>query len=130
MEMKQNHAFFYDTYSILTPYLSLSKNIKVFHWLLKSIFLCLWLTRAQTMEMEQNQAFFIGHIQKYSSFSMTFKMEVSQFYDWSEPKKRKRNKIRHFFMGYIQIWRHFSLVSILKSFHGFYSWHFSISLPK
>ena len=39
MEMKQNQTFFHRTYSNLTPYLSLSKNIRVFQWLLKSKFL-------------------------------------------------------------------------------------------
>ena len=36
MEMKQNHTFFHATYSILTSYLSLSKNIKIFQWHSKS----------------------------------------------------------------------------------------------
>ena len=32
---------------------------------------------------------------------MTFKMETSQFYDQSEPKQWKLNKIRHFSMGHV-----------------------------
>ena len=38
MEIKQNQTFFHGTYSSLTPYLFLSKNIKVFQWLPKSKF--------------------------------------------------------------------------------------------
>ena len=43
------------------------------------------------------------YIKKYSSTSMTFKIDISQFYDYSEPKQWKWNKIRHFFMWHIQI---------------------------
>ena len=39
MEMKQNQTFFHGTYSNLTPYLFLLKNIKIFQWLSKSKFL-------------------------------------------------------------------------------------------
>ena len=39
MEMKQNQTFFHGTHSNLTPYLSLSKIIKIFPWLLKLKFL-------------------------------------------------------------------------------------------
>ena len=39
MVVKQNQTFFHGTYSNLTPYLSLTKNIKIFQWLLKSKFL-------------------------------------------------------------------------------------------
>ena len=39
MEMKQNQAFFHGTYSNLTPYLSLSKNIKIFQQFSKLGFL-------------------------------------------------------------------------------------------
>ena len=38
MGMKQNQTFFLGTYSNLTPYLFLSKNIKVIQWLSKSRF--------------------------------------------------------------------------------------------
>ena len=41
MEMKQNQTFFHETYSNLTPYFSLSKNIEIFQWLSKSKFLSL-----------------------------------------------------------------------------------------
>ena len=37
---------------------------------------------------------------------MTFKIEISQFYDQSKPKQWKWNKIRHFSMGHIQILRY------------------------
>ena len=33
---------------------------------------------------------------------MTFKIEISQFYDYSEPKQWKQNKIRQFSTGHIQ----------------------------
>ena len=39
MEMHQNQTLFHRTYSNLTPYLSLSKNIKIFQVLSKSKFL-------------------------------------------------------------------------------------------
>ena len=39
MEMKQNQTFFLETYSNLTPYPCLSKNIKKFQQLSKSKFL-------------------------------------------------------------------------------------------
>ena len=42
---------------------------------------------------------------------MTFKIEISPFYNKSEPNQWKWSKIRHYFMGHIQIWRHFSLVA-------------------
>ena len=37
--MKQNQTFFRETYSSLTPYLSLPKNLKIFQRLSKSKFL-------------------------------------------------------------------------------------------
>ena len=37
---------------------------------------------------------------------MTFKINISQFYDLSELKQWKWNKTRYFSMRYIQIWRH------------------------
>ena len=46
---------------------------------------------------------------------MTFKMETSQFYDQSEPRQWKLNKIRHFSMGHVKIWNHFSLVAKCKN---------------
>ena len=42
---------------------------------------------------------------------MTFKIKISQFYDYSWPKQWKWNKIRYFFMGHIQIVHDFSLVT-------------------
>ena len=39
VEMKENKIFSHGTYSNLTPYLFLSKNILVFQWLSKSKFL-------------------------------------------------------------------------------------------
>ena len=34
---------------------------------------------------------------------MTTKIDISQFYDESEPKQWKGNKIRHFSLGHIKI---------------------------
>ena len=51
---------------------------------------------------------------------MTFQIEISQFYDKSEPKQWNLNKIRHLSVGHIQI--------ILNYFNDFYNWNFSISL--
>ena len=63
MEMKQNQTFFHGTYSNLTPYLFLSKNIKVY----------------QTSNI----------IKKL----MTFKIEIWQFYDYlMNPKNGNETK--------------------------------------
>ena len=70
-------------------------------------FSVLWLNWSQTMEMKQNLTFFDGtysnlpsyifFIKKYWSILMTFKIKISQFYDWSELKQWKWNKLtRHF----------------------------------
>ena len=47
---------------------------------------------------------------------MTFKINISQFYNQSEPKQWKLNKIRHFFMGHIQILPHTIFVKNIKVF--------------
>ena len=64
MEMKQNQTFFRGTYSNLTPYLFLSKNIPVFQWLSKSIFLSFMTTvNPNTVNETKSETFFMGHIQ-------------------------------------------------------------------
>ena len=40
-------------------------------------------------------------IKKYRSITVTFKIEISQFLDWSEPNLWKLYKIRHFLIGHI-----------------------------
>ena len=62
MEKKQNQVFFHGIHSNLTPYLSLSKNIKIFQWHSKSKFLCFMTKLAQTMGLKQNETFSMGHI--------------------------------------------------------------------
>ena len=59
--------------------------------------------------------------------SMISKIEVSQFYDKSEPKQWKWTKIRYFFMGHIQI-RHyiFFYQIMLKCFNDFRNRNFSV----
>ena len=42
---------------------------------------------------------------------MTFKIETSQFYDQSEPKQWKWNKITHFSKEHVQIWNRLALVA-------------------
>ena len=39
----------------------------------------------------------------YQSISMTFKIELSQFYDESQPKQRKLNNIQHFSKTNMQV---------------------------
>ena len=73
MEMKQNQTFFHGTHSNLTPYLSLSKIIKIFPWLLKLKIEVLWLKWTQAMELKQNQTFFHGTIQIWHYFSLVVK---------------------------------------------------------
>ena len=84
MEMKQNQTFFYGTYSNLTPYLSLSKIIKIFQELSKMKSLSFMTKETQIIEMKQNQRHFsMGRIQiilKYFNdfhnwnFSISLKM--------------------------------------------------------
>ena len=58
---------------------------------------------------------------------MTFKIEISQFYDKSDSKKWKWNKIIYFFMGHIQIWHHIIFYQkILKYFNDFQNRNFSV----
>ena len=58
---------------------------------------------------------------------MTFKIEVSQFYEKSDSKKWKWNKIIYFFMGHIQIWHHIIFYQkILKYFNDFQNRNFSV----
>ena len=64
MEMKQNQTFFRGTCSNLTPDLFLSKNIPVFQWLSKSIFLSFMTTvNPNTVNETKSDTFFMGHIQ-------------------------------------------------------------------
>ena len=58
---------------------------------------------------------------------MNFKIKTSQFYDKSKPKHQKWSKIRHIFMGHIQIWHHiFFYQKILKYFNDFQNRNFSV----
>ena len=70
------------------------------------------------------------YIYIFESLSMTFKINISQFYDLSELKQWKWNKTRYFSMRYIQIWRHIYIYIYMKSdwksFNGFQNWHFSV----
>ena len=84
---KQNQTFFHGTYSNLTPYLFLSKNIKFLSFLTKvnanngnktnSDICPLDIFKSDTI------SFFI---KKILSISMTFKIKLSQFFDQNEPK--------------------------------------------
>ena len=61
--------------------------------------------------MEHIQIWHHIFLTKKSSISMTLKIKISQFYDVSEPKQWKWNKIILFSIGNVQIWHHFSLVT-------------------
>ena len=61
--MKQNQTFFHEAYSNLTPYLSLSKNIRTFHWLLKSKYLSFTIKVDRNNRNETKSDISMGHIQ-------------------------------------------------------------------
>ena len=121
MEMKQNRTYFYGTYSNLTPYLFLSKHIRVFQWLSKAKFLSFMTKVNPNNETKPNSDIFPWGIFKsgiisfflktYFRFSMTFKITISHFFDYNEPTQGRWNKIRQFFIGHTQIWHHFSLIT-------------------
>ena len=83
MKMKQNQKFSHETYSKLKTYLSLSKNIKIFQCLWKSIFL-LWLKWTQTMKLKQNQTF-CGTYSNLTLFFIGRKILTyfNDFYNWN-----------------------------------------------
>ena len=70
------------------------------------------------MKTKQNQIFFHGtysnlkrfFVETYWSISLTFKIKIYQVYLKSEYKPWEWNKISHFSMEHIQIWRNFLLV--------------------
>ena len=64
------------------------------------------------------------------SVSLIFKLESSQFYDLSEIKQWKWNKIRHFSLGHHSLTSFFIGHKILKSFNNFYNYHISVLLQK
>ena len=57
---------------------------------------------------------------------MKFKIEISQFYDYSEPKQNQT----FFHRTYLNMTSFFIGHNILKSFNDFYNWHLSVSLQK
>ena len=70
--------------------------------------------------MKHNQTFFHGTCLNVMSYflskyiTVTFKIVISQFYNWGEPKQRKWN------MGHIQIWNYiFFYEKMLKNFNDF-----------
>ena len=80
----------------------------------------LWLKSTQTVEMKEkifshstysNLTPYLFFIKKYFSVSVTFKIEISQFYDWSEAKQWKWNKIRF----HIQIRHHIFFIKKYSS---------------
>ena len=142
--------------------------LKYFNDFRNQNFWVLWQKLTQTMEMKQNQTFFyrtysnltpyLFFIKNYKSIWMTFKIEISQFYDyltpylfsskmlkylndlqnrnfsvlwpkWAHTMEMKRNQT--FFHGtYSNLTLVFIGCKILKYFSDFYNWHFSISLKK
>ena len=84
MEMKHYQTFFHETYLNLTAYIFLSKYIYIFQRLSKSEFLS-FMTKVnpyngnETMKTYSNLTPFF--IRAYESVSMTFKIDISQFYD-------------------------------------------------
>ena len=82
--MKQNQIFFHGTYSNLTSYIFLSKNIKVFQWFSKSKFLSFITEVNQTMKMKQSQIFFQGTYSNLISFLIGPKIlkYFNNFHNW------------------------------------------------
>ena len=75
MQMKQNQTFFHGTYSNLTSYFFLSKNIKVFPWLSKSKLLSFMTTMNPNNENEtKNQTFSHGTCWSLTSFFIGHKI--------------------------------------------------------
>ena len=67
----------------------------------------------------------IFFIKRYSSISVTFEIDISQFSDYSEPKQQKWSKIRHFFHEtYSNLTSFFIGHKIWNYFNEFYNRHF------
>ena len=118
MKIKQNQIFFNGTYFNLTSQLFLSKNIKLFQWILKSKFLN-FMTKVNPNEMKQNQIFFHGIYANLTSFFVGHKILkwINDFYNWhlsillqkwAQTSKVKLNGI----CAHVQIWQHFSLFTM------------------
>ena len=90
MEMKQKLDIFpWDIFKSDTIPFFNKKILKYFNDFQNQNFLVLWLKGIQTIEIKQNQLFFMGHIQiwhqiflyqKILKYFNTFKIEISQFY--------------------------------------------------
>ena len=123
--LESNATFFYQ------------KNIEVFQWLSKPNFLSFMTKLNRNNRNETKSDIFSWKTFKYDLiFSLLKNINVFQwlskstfflFYDYGEPKQWKWNKIRHFSMGYIQIWSHtYFYQKILNYFIDFQNQNFSI----
>ena len=85
MEMKQNQTFFHGTYSNLTPYLFLLKNIKIFQWLSKSKFLSFMTKVNPNNGIETKSDIFPWNIIKSDIFFIGRKIlkYFNDFYNWN-----------------------------------------------
>ena len=93
--------FLHWTYSNLTPYRFYQEILKYFSDFQNRNFIVLWLKWTQTMEMKRTRHFPLRHIQiwhliffmkKCSSISLTFKIKISQFYDYRIPNNGNETK--------------------------------------
>ena len=85
MEMKQNQTFFHGAYSNLTPYLSLSKNIRTFHWLLKSKYLSFTIKVDRNNRNETKSDIFHG---TYSNLTpCLFLSKIIKIFQWLSKSK-------------------------------------------
>ena len=96
----------------------------------KSDFSVLSLKCTQRMKMKQNQTFSHGTYSHLTSnltsgILMTFRIKVSQFYDYSEARQWT-----YFHGAFSSLTSFFIAHKILKYFSGFYSWHLFILLQK
>ena len=135
MEMKQNQAFFHQTYSNLTPYLTLSRNIKISQWLSKWKFLSS-MTKVKSsdgneiesdiflLDIFNSDTFFYQNILKYFN---DFQNQNFWVLSLKSTKTIDMNKIRHSSVAHIQIWHHaFYYQKILKYFNDFQNRNFSL----
>ena len=130
METKRNQTFFHETYSNLTSYTFLSKNIKVFQWLSKSKFPSFFAKVNRNSKNETKSDIFPWEIFK-SDIIFHFCCKILNyffdFYSWhlSIPlqKQAQTSKIKSNQMGHVKMWQHLSYLLYLNKFWNFITWY-------
>ena len=93
MEMKKKSDFFHRTYSNMTSYRFLTKNIEVFHWLSKSKFLSYMTNVNPNIGSGTKIWHHFSLVIKCYNISMTFIIGIFQFYWKSDHRHVKWIKI-------------------------------------